>query len=265
MTTISTLAKAVNWKKGTSVKLHIAEETSYRNADIFLNANPHIKSQITNSLNARFSNLKLSYDMVMSRGVPKYSKRLSATPLNTSMREKLKSTFPGLKYEVTFEEGVFYNLEDKGRKKGFDFALYDDTFNLINFRNLCFGRRSIYQGLARWDAVLKERSSWNILATSLSLPNPSLEGNDMVNKKNHPIILGEIQFGNWALLSYDLIKAINIEQFVDIDVFIYITATGNLAECISSGTVNYALSLKTIEELKNIIKVPIWLIGLDFK
>ena len=50
-------------------------------------------------------------------------------------------------------------------------------------------------------------------------------------EKKRLTVVGEIQFGNWALLEHDIQRLINAtEQGISIDYYIYITATGNLAE-----------------------------------
>lgn len=259
MTLLPSKTAVTKWNSRTSGKLSISKQEFYRNANLFLNANPHIQTQVLHSLNGQLRNLE--FKTYINNG--KTYKRISAGSLNSAIKKKLKTKISGLKFEVEFEEGVFY---DSPRIKGFDFALFDDTFNIINFRNYCFGRRAIYEGDIRWERELElpHRKNWKKIAKKESLPNVLYRGIDLPNHKNSPTIIGEIQFGNWALLHYDILKAINIEQFMDIDVLIYITATGNLSKYISDGTVNFEKSKKDIEENKNIINVPIWLIGIDF-
>ena len=73
-----------------------------------------------------------------------------------------------------------------------------------------------------------------------------------------------IQFGNWALLEHDIQRLINAtEQGISIDYYIYITATGNLAEKLSDGIVNYEKTSEFLEKNGKLLKVPMWLIGLD--
>ena len=90
------------------------------------------------------------------------------------------------------------------------------------------------------------------------------KGIDIEYPKTTPTIVGEIQFANWALVYYDLRKTIQMEQFFDIDFLVYITAAGNLSRYISDGTVNFERTKEALEEFRNLVKFPVWLIGVDF-
>ncbi len=82
-----------------------------------------------------------------------------------------------------------------------------------------------------------------------------------------PTVLGEIQFGNWALAYRDVGRILAVGQkFSDapITLFVIIVATGCLAEFISKGTVNFAQSRRALEQVGQDLPVPTWLIGIDF-
>ncbi|QBP92624.1 hypothetical protein E1A90_16570 [Bacillus mycoides] len=81
----------------------------------------------------------------------------------------------------------------------------------------------------------------------------------------NPTILGEIQFGNWALAHRDILKVISTQKETDVDLFIYITATGDLSKALSSSTVNFKNMESLLNEFKNVLSMPVWLIGIDFK
>lgn len=79
-------------------------------------------------------------------------------------------------------------------------------------------------------------------------------------------IIGEIQFGNWALLYYDLLKIIltNLimkENKTKVSLFIYILATGKLTKRLSDGIVTIARTKTTFNSFSNaferFLKFPI--------
>src|SRR5699024_2677438 len=177
---------------------------------------------------------------------------------NKGIRNRFKNSKLDFKYEVKFDEGVFF---DSLKTTGFDFAHIDTQYNLINFRNLCLGRRAIFGGKNLWEETLKSKPIWKKLANQLNI-NKIPFGSDMHFKKQIPTILGEIQFGNWALVYRDILKVIQIERDEDVDLFVYITASGNLANAISIGTVNFSKTKNIFDQYKNILSMPIWLIGL---
>ncbi|MCA1054297.1 hypothetical protein LCM10_04795 [Rossellomorea aquimaris] len=255
--------EAKAWNKRTTGDIFITDnEYFHRNANYFVNANPSFKHEVFSSLNSRLSNLDFSTKKHKSKKL--YYPRITAGSLNSAIKKQLDNHISDLKFEVTFEEGVFYYATSK-KVKGFDFAKYDDTLNIKNFHNYCFGRRGIIDGFSLWDTELSKRADWKTLASLEGLPDQSFEGIDIVAKKEKPIIIGELQFGNWALLYYDLFKAIHIERFMAIDALIYVVADGNLADYISDGTVNFEKARRAIDQYTNLINVPIWLIGIDIR
>ncbi|MFP3356289.1 BglII/BstYI family type II restriction endonuclease [Planococcus maitriensis] len=206
-------------------------------------------------------NVKHFSTAVKKKDTHSFRKRITADTLNTALKSNLRDYIPHMKFEVEYRDGIFY---DTPKIKGFDFGIYDDLYNLINFRNYCFGRRSVHSGAKIWDFELEQRSNWRELADLHDLDSYD-NGIDITYNKKIPTIIGEVQFGNWALIYYDLLKTIQIEQTFEIDLLIYITAAGDLQNFISDGTVNIGKAKSTLEEFKNIIKFPIWVIGVDFE
>lgn len=259
--TLLTLKEAAKWNARTSGDVFVTgNEYFHRNANYFVNANPSFKYEVFSSLNSSLSNLDFSTRKHKSKDL--YHPRISAGSLNEAIKKQLNNHISDLKFEVTFEEGVFYYATNN-KVKGFDFAKYDDGFNIKKFHNYCFGRRAINTGDSTWDAEMSKRADWNSFASAEGLPDHTLKGEDILTEKEAPTIIGELQFGNWALLYYDFFKAIHIERFMAIDALIYVVADGNLAGYISEGTVNFEKAKKAINQYKNLINVPIWLIGID--
>lgn len=253
--------RANDWKNRSTGNLIITEESQlfFRHADLFLTRYEEVRYQLLETLQLQLNGLKFSTEEKKRDG--KYARRLTANSLNTSIRNNFKFNIPEMKFEVDFKEGVFYDTSKIG---GFDFALFDETYNLVNFRNYCFGRRAVHNGSNLWRKELYDRAEWRKLANASNLESYP-EGRDIEYPKNKPTIIGEFQFGNWALVYYDILKTIYIEQFFDIDFLVYITASGNLSKYISDGTVNFESTKKALVEFESLIKFPIWLIGVDFE
>jgi hypothetical protein len=80
-----------------------------------------------------------------------------------------------------------------------------------------------------------------------------------------PLIVGEIQFGNWALSYRDFFKVLKANVQNSVDCLVYIVPTGNLESMLSDGIVTFDRIKKILTEFSKVITVPIWLIGLDIK
>ena len=80
-----------------------------------------------------------------------------------------------------------------------------------------------------------------------------------------PLIVGEIQFGNWALAYRDFFKVLKANVSNSIDCLIYIVPTGGLEGMLSDGIVTYSKAKAILQEFEKVISVPVWLIGLDIE
>ncbi|QFT87679.1 Restriction endonuclease BglII [Bacillus sp. THAF10] len=248
------------WNRKSTVELYVADEEHYRHSDLFLQNHTEVKDAITFILNGKITKQILNSEPKKNKS---FKRRVEAKPLNFGIRKRFKNSPLKFKYEVTFEEGVFY---DSLKTAGFDFGHIDNQYNLVNFRNLCFGRRALHNGSELWKTELGKRPLWKQISNKMNLKNePVGIGIDVDFKKQTPTILGEIQFGNWGLVYRDILKVIQIERDEEVDLFIYVTATGVLADAISDGTVNFKKSKDVFEEYKNVLSMPIWLIGIDIK
>ncbi|WHY79020.1 BglII/BstYI family type II restriction endonuclease [Neobacillus sp. WH10] len=251
--------EAEEWVERINGNLIITEENQifFRHADLYLANFEEMKYDLVRTLEMQLHGLKLFTEKKKDF----FARRLAADSLNTALKRNLRLHMPNLKFEVEFKEGVFYDSPKIG---GFDFGLFDDLYNLINFRNYCFGRRRIHDGKKIWQKEITKREDWTELADAYDLESFE-KGVDISYNKRVPTIMGEVQFGNWGLVYYDLLKTIQIEQTFEIDLFVYITAAGNLSKYISAGTVNFDRTKDALEEFKNILKFPIWVIGVDFE
>ena len=76
-------------------------------------------------------------------------------------------------------------------------------------------------------------------------------------------IVGEIQFGNWALAEHDLLRLMGSAVDGEIDYYIYITATGELEKKLSKGIVTFSKAVDLFKNNKRLFRTPVWVIGID--
>jgi hypothetical protein len=190
-------------------------------------------------------------------------KGITAGSLNKEIRRLLEKV-NNIEFEVNQLDGVYFV---SGQTNGFDFGLIDNEYNLINFRNLCFGNRHLHDGIKEWKKFLSNPRNvmYKEVAEKLNLIDGNSFGIDLLAEKKSPIILGEIQFGNWALAYRDFFKVLKANVLTNVDVLIYIVPDGKLQAHLSDGIVTFNNTLEIISEFAKVITVPIWLIGLDFE
>lgn len=235
-------------------KLHISREYHHHHSDGILYKHNMILGKFKDCLD---SPIELE-DTIRTKNKRKLA-GISADSVNIELR-RLLSRINDIKYEVNQHDGVYYFT---GQKHGFDFALIDDVQNIHNLSNLCFGRRALRDGEKAWNKFLDRNPSYKELAKKLNLPNPEYLGKDLLYEKEAPIILGEIQFGNWALAYRDFFKVLKANILTSVDVLIYMVPDGKLHSMLSDGIVNFEETSYIIKEFEKVITVPIWLIGLD--
>ena len=88
---------------------------------------------------------------------------------------------------------------------------------------------------------------------------------DIEIKKEAPIVLGELQFGNWALAYRDLFKFLHATNNASVDFYVYITSTGRLNSMLSDGIVSFLDTKKILESFNKEVPVHIWLLGVDIE
>ena len=90
--------------------------------------------------------------------------------------------------------------------------------------------------------------------------------NDMIyNGEYESTIVGEIQFGNWAMIYKDMFRLIRAKSSPGVSLYIYITDTGELKEKLSDQIVNFKKARDEFLEFIDVIETPILLIGLDIE
>lgn len=249
------------WKSKKKGTLSIVNQYFFNNANIILGQDPEFADELISNLTSEIDIIPIvrSKSDVKSKG-SKYYKGINIDRFNKSLRVNLNSN-SSLLFEVYNEDGIFYTSNSK---KGFDFASIDTTYNLINLWNLCFGRRSLHDGHSHWGKSLENNDFIRIASESEGLDLKSFEkGTDIKIIKSSLTILGELQFGNWGLAYRDLFKLLHADANSGVDLFVYVTAHNDLLSYASDNVVSYEKTIKILNEFSNLIKVPIWVIGLD--
>lgn len=194
---------------------------------------------------------------------------INATDLNKQIRICLnkKNNEVKLNLEVIENNGVFYfSGGEKNKIGGFDFAILNHENNLANLRNLCYGELRYHGAEKRWNKFLKNNPELEPIANQIKT-NTS-EGTNFINRQStkiEPLIVGEIQFGNWAFAYRDFFKVLKADVQNNIDCLIYIVPTGSLKTMLSDGLVHFEETVKIIENFSKVISVPVWVIGLDIE
>lgn len=247
-----------------AVKIKIAHEMFFNNADLLL---PSIKDSTGTLLSIGIRTwLTQPYNLTPKDHTEGGVTRLgyNATELNSALREKM-AAIPGIHGETYVEYGA---ILAKG-KKGFDFSLFDEEYNIVRLRNAFVGDPGRFNGetpllqlnrnVLKPDGTTFSRRDWKIKVNSLG----GSYGTNIGSQKKRYTVVGEIQFGNWAIVRHDLLRLLNASINGEIDYYVYITATGNLEKKLSSGIVSFEDAVELFKRNSQLIKTPMWVIGID--
>lgn len=188
---------------------------------------------------------------------------ISANSLNEAIREKLKG-IPGIEGETNVVFGTF--LPPVKGKGEFDFSIYNKETNFYKLWDYCYGENAIRDGDLIVDKYIKDnklRQKWDKFCVKQKNDEHKMDMNSAHNTFN---ILGEIQFGNWAMVYKDMFRLVSaINKNAQIDLYIYIAATDNLKKIISDGVVGVNAARERFQE--NIdnhnINKPVMIVPLD--
>lgn len=249
-----------NWSKNNSLNLFVAKEYFHHHAFEIINTHKDLKNKFLTSLS---NEIRVTPRVKMTRGVG--SRAIEAGELNIVIRELLKKIKDvEIKFEVYEENGVFYFSSEKSSIGGFDFAILNHYNNILALRNLCFGNLQYADGEIRWEKFLKKNPDLIEIANHLKeIEERGKNISKPYDENPIPLIVGEIQFGNWALAYRDFFKVLKADVQNSVDCLIYIVPTGNLEKMLSDGIVTFDKTKKIMEEFSKVISVPVWLVGID--
>jgi hypothetical protein len=239
-------------------ELFIREQYYHHHAYEILTAHQDIKSFLENSFTAT---IELTERTKLTKG--KASEAVKADDLNKEIR-RLLSVKKEFKFEVSEEMGVFYFSSKKSSIGGFDFALINHEENLTKLRNICFGEIRYNDNIKRWNDFLNKNPELKEFADKIvTVENQGKNIQVVTDSASSPLIVGEIQFGNWALAYRDFFKVLKANVQNSIDCLVYIVPTGTLEKNLSDGIVTFDKTLKIVKDFEKVINVPIWLVGID--
>ena len=247
-----------------AVRLRIADKYFFDNAELLL---PSIKDAagglLEDGVNAWLTQIyNLTPKTHKDRGVARSG--YDAKELNGALREKM-NVISGIHKETCVDCGA---LLSKG-KEGFDFSLFDEEYNIVKLRNAFVGNQGRYDGEEILKTINKRvfkpsgdtysKCEWREEIASLG----GTLGKNISHQKNRYTIVGEIQFGNWALAEHDLLRLMGSAVDGEIDYYIYITATGELEKKLSKGIVTFSKAVDLFKNNKRLFRTPVWVIGID--
>jgi hypothetical protein len=253
------------WLKVQKCRLFVAKQYFHHHAFEILNTHKELKSDFISC----FDN-ELNIETRIKQTKTKKTKAIKADVLNKDLRKLLiENSKNEIKLEVSEEKGVFYFSSEKNSIGGFDFAILNHHKNINALRNICFGEIHYDDGLKRWNNFLSKNPEFKSLGEA-TIDEKNF-GKDVEYEFDYksadyvPLIVGEIQFGNWALAYRDLFKVLKANVQNSVDCLIYVVPTGELESMLSDGIVTFDNSKKIIQDFAKVISVPIWIVGIDIK
>lgn len=253
------------WLQIKSGNLFISQQFYHHHAFEIVKAH----ESVTNELIAAFSHsiaLKASIRDKKLKGEKFYYPGINANHLNKQLRLMLQNApIEDLRFEAQESRGVFHFSSGKGAIGGFDFAVINHFENLVRLRNLCFGEYQYHSGIKQWNRFLKHNPELDSMAqeiVGLGEIGKDVEVKHSLDSRV-PLIVGEIQFGNWALVYRDFFKVLKANVQNNVDCLMYVVPTGKLESLLSDGIVTFEKTKKVIEEFEKVINVPVWLVGVD--
>lgn len=251
-----------DWNLINTGELYVSKEHYHHHAFEILNTHNILRDDLINCLS---SDISLQTRVKVTQGVK--SRGIKAKDLNIELRKLLQNKLVNeVKFEVNEEKGVFYFSSEKSTIGGFDFAILNHTKNINSLRNLCFGELHYHEGEKRWNEFLKKNEDLKIIANELEQKeNIGINLDYKEKDTDTPLIVGEIQFGNWALAYRDFFKVLKANVQNSIDCLVYVVPTGELETMLSDGIVTYDKSVKILNDFAKVVSVPVWVIGIDIK
>lgn len=239
------------------VRFKISEENFYNNGKIILESLSEVEDKIREALSQ-----EEEIDVIHRQSKrTEESEGINAKSLNDALRKCLKPK--SIKGETHVENGVFFHTTNEG----FDFSVYDEEYNLSRLFNYYIGTIGVRNGDVKIAEIYQKmgygKEEWKGKIEEIrSKVGPD---NDYIVDKKILTTVGELQFGNWALIYRELFRLLDADSKTGIDFYIYVTADDALSKLLSAGTVSFKRAKEVIGTYLSIIKTPIWLVGLGIE
>lgn len=239
------------------VRFKISNEKFFNNGKIILNSLPDIEEKIRTALSQEET---VDVKRRKPKGKPEYA-GIDAKSLNKALRKCLDIT--PIRGETHVENGIFFHRT----KEGFDFSIYDEDYNMSRLYNYYQGTVGILNGDKKIVELYKKmgykKREWR--GKIEAIRSKVADNSDYIVDKKVLTVVGELQFGNWALIYRDLFRLLDADSDPGIDFYIYVAADENLSKLLSAQTVSFKQANNVLNEYRSIIKTPIWLIGLGIE
>jgi hypothetical protein len=238
-------------------RLVVSQEHLHHHAVSVLNEHPDLRSRFVDALTG-----EIVIEMTERRRRAERYLGVTAQSLNMALKSRFRDA-GGWQFEATVQDGViFASANHETRIEGFDIASFGERANLARLWSVCFGRRVLREGADLWRRHIYLRP--HLAAIADEVDAMGVPGQDLLLDPVEPTVLGEIQFGNWALAHRDIMKLLAAAAETEIDLFVYVAADGRLADMISQGTVSFDKTRDLLMEYSSVVNVPTWLVGIDF-
>lgn len=194
------------------------------------------------------------------RSLRKKGDGLTAGSLNEALKRSLRESGEW-SFEATVREGVILDSASPATKReGFDVARYDYRANAARMWTHCFGSRALARGGDIWEQFKRRRPDQHeVLAEVESLGS---EGEDLALESRVVTILGDIQFGNWGLGYRDILRLIDADDQIRVELYVYVTGEDSLNRYLSDSIVTFRQTVDLLQQFPRLVRVPVWVIGL---
>jgi hypothetical protein len=168
----------------------------------------------------------------------------------------------GWSFEASVRDGVVFDSSSpEAKAEGFDLARYDEGWNLARLWSLCFGSRPVASGEAEWQKAKVRRP--DLSERFVAIEEAGEPGLDLQVQPVASVIFGDIQFGNWGLGYRDMLRLIDADDQVRVDLYVYVTGSDKLNRLLSDGIVTFEQTVRILSQFPRLIRVPVWVLGLE--
>lgn len=237
----------------TEVELRIGEQYLHGHVRRVLDLNPGLEASVVAAVSGR-------RPIVRTERKRKGS-GLTAGSLNTGLKREFER-LGGWSFEATVREGVIFDSRTlDARAEGFDLARYDAGWNVARLWSYCFGSRPIAAGANEWKRARQRRPDLDAIYQDVD--DRGIPGADLVVQSVQSVVFGDIQFGNWGLGYRDMLRLIDADDQLRVDLFVYVTGSSGLNAMLSDGIVTFDQTKRILEQFPRLLRVPVWVVGLD--
>lgn len=239
------------------LKFKVGKPKCWNEATYVYKDHRELIDSIIDSLSGEFHVGYVKRDKRLVHGINAYS-------LNEAIRSKL-TKIEGIEDEVDIVSGII--IPTSHPKGEFDFALYNRISSFNSLWKLWYGKDSeLKDGDKEFNKYIKSekvKAEWDKFVRDYNLKRNETKEIPDDNTIN---ILGEIQFGNWSMVYKDMFRLVSaINRKAQINLYIYITASGNLKKLMSDGVVGFEDACRRFDENveNHSINKPVMIFPLD--